>query len=58
MTNLTEDQLEFIERAVRYYQMNGTVVRSDEYKQCQSIIRELSSVVKARQQRREAVCDT
>lgn len=58
MTNLTEDQLEFVEKAVRYYQMNGTIVRSDEYQQCQAIIKELSSLVKAREQRRAAVCDT
>jgi hypothetical protein len=58
MINFTDDQLNLIHKAVRYYQMNGTVVSSDEYFRCDNVLKETFSVVKAIEQRRDAVCDT
>lgn len=57
MTEFTEDQLRLIHKAVRYYQMNGTVVGSEEYRRCEPILKETFSAVKAATHRRDAVCD-
>jgi hypothetical protein len=54
----TEDQLELIYKAVRYYQMNGTVVSSQEYLRCSPVLDAAFPVVQQIKLRRDAVCDT
>lgn len=56
--NLSDAQIELIYKAVRYYQMNGTILNSEDYSRCDGVLNELFSTVHAIQQRRDAVCDT
>lgn len=56
--NLSDAQIKLIYKAVRYYQLFGPILISEDYSRCDGVLNELFSTVHAVQQRRDAVCDT
>ncbi len=57
MIDFTEDQIEFIYKATRYYQINKTIAGSSQYQQCDDVLNKTFPVVNTRRQRRNAKCD-
>jgi hypothetical protein len=58
MNDFSNDQLELINNAVRYYQMNGVIVGSSDYRHCAQVLTKLTSVINEIERRRNALCDT
>lgn len=55
MPEFDAEQLKLIFRAVRYYQMNGTVTDSPEYRKCDAVLNDLWSPIYG--QRPDVPCD-
>ena len=57
MERLTAEQAKLVHRAVRYYQMNGTVTSSSEYKKCDTILDMLFDRIYEKKKAEAAECD-
>jgi hypothetical protein len=57
MEQLTPEQAKLVHRAVRYYQMNGTVAGSPEYRKCDPILDALFDRIYEREKAGQAECD-
>jgi hypothetical protein len=57
MERLTAEQAKLVHRAVRYYQMNGTVTASPEYKKCDAVLDMLFDRIYEKKKAEAAECD-